>query len=28
MVHCVATCYTQNRDQIDTIMSSFTVRSP
>jgi hypothetical protein len=28
MVHCVATCYSQNRDQIDTIMSSFTVRSP
>jgi hypothetical protein len=28
MVHCVATCYSHNRDQIDTIMSSFTVRSP
>jgi len=28
MVHCMATCYTQNHDQIDTIMSSFTVRSP
>jgi hypothetical protein len=28
MVHCVATCYRQNRDQIDTIVSSFTVRSP
>lgn len=28
MVHCIATCYTQNRDQIDTIVSSFTVRSP
>lgn len=28
MVHCVATCYSQNRDQIDTIVSSFTVRSP
>jgi len=27
-VHCVATCYSHNRDQIDTIMSSFTVRSP
>jgi len=28
MVHCRATCYSRNRDQIDTIMSSFTVRSP
>jgi len=28
MVHCIATCYSENRDQIDTIMSSFTVRSP
>jgi len=28
VVHCIATCYTQNRDQIDTIVSSFTVRSP
>jgi hypothetical protein len=28
MVHCVATCYSQNHDQFDTIMSSFTVRSP
>jgi hypothetical protein len=28
MVHCKAACYSQNRDQIDTIMSSFTVRSP
>ena len=28
VVHCIATCYTQDRDQIDTIMSSFTVRSP
>ncbi len=28
MVHCVTTCYRQNRDQIDTIVSSFTVRSP
>lgn len=28
IVHCIATCYSQNRDQIDTIMSSFTVRSP
>jgi hypothetical protein len=28
ILHCVATCYSHNRDQIDTIMSSFTVRSP
>jgi hypothetical protein len=28
MVHCVATCYSHNRNQFDTIMSSFTVRSP
>jgi hypothetical protein len=28
MVHCIATCYSQNRDQFDAIMSSFTVRSP
>jgi len=28
MVHCVASCFSQNRDQLDTIMSSFTVRSP
>jgi hypothetical protein len=28
MVHCIATCYSTNRDQLDTIMSSFTVRSP
>ena len=28
MVHCKAACYSKNRDQIDTIMSSFTVRSP
>ena len=28
MVHCVATCYRLNRDQIDTIVSSLTVRSP
>jgi hypothetical protein len=28
MVHCIATCYSQNRDQLDTIVSSFTVRSP
>jgi hypothetical protein len=28
MVHCVSACYSHNRDQFDTIMSSFTVRSP
>jgi hypothetical protein len=28
MVHCIATCYRHNRTQLDTIMSSFTVRSP
>jgi hypothetical protein len=28
MVHCIATCFSQNRNQLDTIMSSFTVRSP
>ena len=28
MVHCIATCYSQNRGQLDTITSSFTVRSP
>jgi len=28
MVHCIARCYSQNHDQIDTIVSSFTVRSP
>jgi hypothetical protein len=28
MVHCIKTCYSQNRSQLDTIMSSFTVRSP
>jgi hypothetical protein len=28
VVHCIATCYSQNRGQLDTIMSSFTVRSP
>jgi len=28
MVHCITTCYSHNHDQFDTIMSSFTVRSP
>jgi hypothetical protein len=27
-MHCLASCYSQNRDQFNTIMSSFTVRSP
>lgn len=28
LVHCLATCYSRDRSQIDTVMSSFTVRSP
>jgi hypothetical protein len=28
IVHCISTCYSQNRAQLDTIMSSFIVRSP
>jgi hypothetical protein len=28
LVHCEVTCYNDNRSQLDTIMSSFTVRSP
>jgi hypothetical protein len=28
LVHCVAACYSQERNQFNTIMSSFTVRSP
>jgi hypothetical protein len=28
LVHCKDTCYTQNQDSIDTVMSSFTVGSP
>lgn len=28
MVHCMAACYSQNLSQFNTIMSSFTVRSP
>ena len=28
VMHCISTCYSHNRDQFDTIMSSFTVRSP
>ena len=27
-VHCTATCYTQNQNNINTVMSSFTVGSP
>jgi hypothetical protein len=27
-MHCLASCYSQNRDAFNTIMSSFTVRSP
>jgi hypothetical protein len=27
-VHCLASCYNQNRSEFNTIMSSFTVRSP
>jgi hypothetical protein len=28
MVHCTNTCYSQNQDNINTVMSSFTVGSP
>jgi hypothetical protein len=28
MVHCTNACYSQNQDNIDTVMSSFTVGSP
>jgi hypothetical protein len=28
LVHCLATCYSKNTSQIDTVMTSFTVRSP
>jgi len=28
MVHCTNACYSQNRDKIDTVLSSFTVGSP
>ncbi len=28
LVHCLATCYHQSQQQIDTVMSSFTVRNP
>ena len=28
LVHCLASCYSENQSQIDTVMNSFTVRSP
>jgi len=28
LVHCLATCYSKNTGAIDTVMQSFTVRSP
>ena len=28
LVHCLSSCYSQNLSEIDTVMSSFTVRSP
>lgn len=28
LVHCLSTCYSKNLSQIDTVMKSFTVRSP
>jgi len=28
LVHCLSTCYSKNSDSIDTVMKSFTVRSP
>ena len=28
LVHCLSTCYSKNTSQIDTVMTSFTVRSP
>ena len=28
LVHCTNSCYNQNQDNIDTVMSSFTVGSP
>jgi len=28
MVHCTNSCYSQNQDKINTVMSSFTVGSP
>ncbi len=28
LVHCLASCYSKHQSQIDTVMNSFTVRSP
>lgn len=28
LVHCLASCYSKHQSEIDTVMSSFTVRSP
>jgi hypothetical protein len=28
LVHCLSTCYSKNTDAIDSVMKSFTVRSP
>jgi hypothetical protein len=28
LVHCLATCYSEHKSEIDTVMTSFTVRSP
>ena len=28
LVHCTSSCYSKNTSQIDTVMTSFTVRSP
>ena len=28
LVHCLSSCYSKNSSQIDTVMKSFTVRSP
>ena len=28
LVHCLATCYSKHQSEIDTVMNSFTVRSP
>jgi hypothetical protein len=27
-VHCLDTCYSEHKSEIDTVMTSFTVRSP
>ena len=28
LVHCLASCYSKHQSEIDTVMKSFTVRSP